>query len=73
MTTVVNMDLPYLVGSLGLPLPLLVIGGVLVLIGWVLIPKDRDAPFLVQVIVGGGMLLALLGIAGVFSNLNLLP
>jgi|GEM_PF-6858774 len=73
MTTVVNMDLPYLVGSLGLPLPLLVIGGVLVLIGWVLIPKDRDAPFLVQVIVGIGMLLALLGIAGVFSNLNLLP
>ena len=73
MTSVVNMDLPYLVGSLGLPIPLLVIGGVLVLVGWVLIPKDRDAPFLVQAILGIGFLLGLLGIAGVFSNLNLLP
>ena len=73
MTNVVNMDLPYLVGSLGLPIPLLVIGGVLVIIGWVLLPEDRDAPFLVQAILGIGFLLALLGVAGVFSNLNLLP
>jgi hypothetical protein len=67
------MDLPYLVGSLGLPIPLMVTAGVLVLVGWVLLPKDRDAPFLVQAILGVGFLLGLLGIAGVFSNLNLLP
>ncbi len=73
MTSVVNMDLPYLVGSLGLPIPLMVTAGVLVLVGWVLLPKDRDAPFLVQAILGVGFLLGLLGIAGVFSNLNLLP
>jgi hypothetical protein len=73
VTSVVNMDLPYLVGSLGLPIPLMVTAGVLVLVGWVLLPKDRDAPFLVQAILGVGFLLGLLGIAGVFSNLNLLP
>ena len=73
MSSVVNMDLPYLVGSLGLPIPLLAIGGTLVLVGWMLLPKDRDAPFLVQAILGIGFLLGLLGIAGIFSNLNLLP
>jgi hypothetical protein len=51
----------------------MVTAGVLVLVGWVLLPKDRDAPFLVQAILGVGFLLGLLGIAGVFSNLNLLP
>lgn len=67
------MDLPYLVGSLGLSGVLFVVGGILFFVGRAFVVPGKKPPFYVEVIAGLGGFLVLLAIAGIFSNLNLLP